>query len=217
MPVDYHIRIWGWPWGRAEARPYEALGCDEEGIWRAQHAAPLQRLRQRRTELARGEGVEGAEAGGEFGGGQAALAVEATEKIVGRLFPFLRVTFHAAGDQVAVGIAPQLRLRHDVVQAPERRRGPPQTVEALAALAPVDGLTQRHGPQKVSLLKVSRRAGVRFLFLGGGPAFDALQSHGTNLVGQPYLHHVPQFAALDQPQSALRDEAAHPCAHRSSG
>jgi hypothetical protein len=31
---------------------------------------------KRRAELAGGEGVEGAEAGGEFGGGEAALAVE---------------------------------------------------------------------------------------------------------------------------------------------
>ena len=42
-----------------------------------------------RAELAGGEGVEGAEAGGEFGRGQAALAVEAAEKIVGGPFPFL--------------------------------------------------------------------------------------------------------------------------------
>src|SRR5713101_5516793 len=70
-----------------------------------------------RTELAGGESVEGAEAGGEFGGGQATLAVEAAEKIVGRLFSFLGVAFHATRDQVAVGIAPQARLRHDVVQA----------------------------------------------------------------------------------------------------
>jgi hypothetical protein len=32
-------------------------------------------------------------------------------------FPFLLVAFHAAGDQVAVGVAAQARLRHDVVQA----------------------------------------------------------------------------------------------------
>src|SRR5947209_20098083 len=96
-----------------------------------------------RAKLARGEGVEGAEADGEFGGGQAALAVEAAEKIVGGLFPFLDVAFHTAGDQVAVGIAPQPRLRHEVVQALHRRRGPAQTVKALAALARVDGLSQR--------------------------------------------------------------------------
>jgi hypothetical protein len=43
----------------------------------------------RRAELAGGEGVEGAEARGKFGGGQAALAVERTEKILGGAFPFL--------------------------------------------------------------------------------------------------------------------------------
>ncbi len=75
------------------------------------------RLAEGGTEFAGGEGVEGAEAGGELGGGQAALAVEAAEKIVGRLFSFLGVAFHATRDQVAVGIAPQARLRHDVVQA----------------------------------------------------------------------------------------------------
>jgi hypothetical protein len=36
----------------------------------------------RRAELAGGEGVEGAETGGEFGGCEAALAVEPAEKIV---------------------------------------------------------------------------------------------------------------------------------------
>ena len=60
---------------------------------------------QGRAELAGGEGVEGAEAGGEFGGGG---------------FPFLGVAFHATGDQVAVGIAPRPRLRHDVIQALDR-------------------------------------------------------------------------------------------------
>src|SRR5882672_1798205 len=88
-----------------------------------------------RAKLARGEGVEGAEAGGEFGGGEAALAVEAAEKIGGGRFPFLGVAFHTAGDQVAVGIAPRPGLRHDVVQALDRRRGVAQAVEALVALA----------------------------------------------------------------------------------
>lgn len=46
---------------------------------------------QRRAELAGGKGFEGAEAGGELGGIQVALAVEPAEKIIGRLFSFLRV------------------------------------------------------------------------------------------------------------------------------
>jgi hypothetical protein len=71
-------------------------------------------LRKGRAELAGGEGVEGAETGGEFGGGEVALAVEAAEKIGGGGFPFLGVAFHATGDQVAVGIASRARLRDDV-------------------------------------------------------------------------------------------------------
>src|SRR5260370_19616588 len=136
-----------------------------------------------RTELAGGEVVEGAEAAGEFAGVQVALAVEAADKIVGGLFSFLRVAFYATRNQVAVGIAPQPRPRHDVVQALDCRRGVTQAVEALVALARVDGLSQRHAPQKVRLLEVRRRAGAHFFFLGGGPAFDAIQPHGTNLVG----------------------------------
>src|SRR6267142_230983 len=174
-------------------------------------------VKKRRTELAGGEGVEGAEAGGEFGGGQAALAVEAAEKIVGRLFSFLGVAFHATGDQVAVGIAPQPRLRHDVVQALDRRGGPAQTVEALAALARVDGLSQRLAVQKVRFLEIHRRAGARAFFLGGGPAFDTIQPHGANLAGQPHLDHVPQFAALDHAQGTVRDEAADRLTHGSRG
>ena len=58
---------------------------------------------QGRAELARRLGHPRRGAGGEFGGGEAALAVETAEKIVGGLVAFLGVAFHAAGDQVAVG------------------------------------------------------------------------------------------------------------------
>src|SRR6266852_8897060 len=88
-----------------------------------------------RAELAGGEGVEGAEAGGEFGGGQAAFSVKAAEKIVGGFFSFLRVAFHAARDQVAVRIAAQANLRHDVVEALHCRGGLAHAIEAMAALA----------------------------------------------------------------------------------
>src|SRR5260370_39683640 len=174
-------------------------------------------VRQARTEVGGGEVVEGAEAGGEFGGGQAALAVEAADKIVGGLFSFLREAFYSSRNQVAVGIAPQPRPRHDVVQALDCRRGVTQAVEALVALARGDGLSQRHAPRKLPLLEVRRRAGAHFFFLGGGPAFDAIQPHGANLFGQPHLHYVPQFAALHQAQTALRDAPPHSCPPRSSG
>src|SRR5260370_36965501 len=128
--------------------------------------ARLRRLKGR-AELAGGEGVEVAEADGEFGGGQAALAVEAAEKIGGGGFPFLGVAFHTAGDQVAVGIAPRPRLRHDVVQALDRRRGAAQTVEALVALARVDGIAQRLVRHEVHTLDISRGSGSgSFVYAG---------------------------------------------------
>ena len=70
---------------------------------RAQHAAPLHGLRAGKGGACRRLGHPGRGAGGEFGGGEAALAVETAEKIVGELFAFLGVAFHAAGDKVAVG------------------------------------------------------------------------------------------------------------------
>jgi hypothetical protein len=73
--------------------------------------------RERRTEFRGGEGVQGAEAAGEFDGRQAALAVEPAEKIPGGALPFLGVAFQAAGNEIAVGIAARLDARHDVVQA----------------------------------------------------------------------------------------------------
>ena len=170
-----------------------------------------------RRELAGGEGVEGAEAGGEFGGGQAALAVEAAEKIVSGLLPLLCVAFHAARDQVAVGIAAQPRLRHDVVQALHHRGGAAHTVEAVAALAGVDGLSQRLGLEKVCLLEIHRRGGARPLFLGGGPAFDGFQPYAANLIGQADFHDMPGFTALDHTQSAVGGETAHRLARRSRG
>src|SRR5216683_4727723 len=175
------------------------------------------RIAERRAELASGEVFQGAEAGGEFGGVQLALAVEAAEKIAGGPFSFLRVAFDATRNQVAVGIAPHLHPRHDVVQALHRRRGPAHTVEALAALARVDGLAQRRVLQKVCLLDVNRRAGARLVFPGSGLALDAIQPLRANLLGQPHLHHVPRFAPLDQAHRALSHESAHRLAYRPRG
>src|SRR5258708_24153946 len=124
---------------------------------------------QGRPQLAGGEGVEGAEAAGEFVGVQVALAVEPAEKIVGGLFSFQQIAFYITRDQVAVGTAPQPRPRYDVVQALHRRRGPAPTVKELAALERVDGLSQRRVQQKVCLLNVNRRSAAGTAFLGRGP------------------------------------------------
>jgi len=59
-----------------------------------------------RGELAGSEGVEGAETGVEFGGGDAALAVEPAEEMGGGTLAFEGIAFEAGGDQVAIGVAP---------------------------------------------------------------------------------------------------------------
>src|SRR5258708_28373782 len=71
-----------------------------------------------RRELAGGEGVEGAEAGGEFGVGQAALAVEPAEEIWRGGSSLFGVAIQTAGDEGAVGVAPRLHARDHLVEGP---------------------------------------------------------------------------------------------------
>src|SRR5258708_38544499 len=132
-------------------RPSEGL-TGSQGSMRLADEGACEKAGERRAELAGREGVEGAEAAGQFGLVQAALAVKAAEKILGRLFPFLRVAFHTARYQIAVGIVAQPRLRHDVVQALHCLRSAAQTVKALAALARVNGLSTPLTLQHVLLL-----------------------------------------------------------------
>jgi hypothetical protein len=91
------------------------------------------------AELAGGEGVQFAEALGEFGGGYAALAAEGAEKIIGGGLSFLRVAFGAAGDEVAVGILSPASQRDDMVEAARARGEFGQAIEAEAAVAGVNG------------------------------------------------------------------------------
>ena len=86
-----------------------------------------------------------AEAASEFDGSQAALAVEPAEKIVSGSLPLVRVAFQTAGDEVAVGIAPQVDARHDVIEALHAFVEAAEAVKAEAALAGVDGLAERPG------------------------------------------------------------------------
>jgi hypothetical protein len=150
----------------------------------------------RRAELAGGEGVESAKARGKFGGGQAALAVERAKKILGGAFAFLRIAFETARDEVAVRIAPQLHAGYDVVKAVNTGGEPAEAVKALATLACMDGQAQRLRFQEVRLFEVD-----------GGRDASGMASR-ANLLGQPHVDHVTGFAALDQAQSAVSDEAA---------
>jgi len=67
---------------------------------------------------------------------------KACGEIPGGACPFPRVAFQATRDQVAVGIAPELRLRHDMFEALPKDADLPQAIETPAALTSVDGLAQ---------------------------------------------------------------------------
>ena len=162
---------------------------------------------EQRRELAGGEGVQGPEALGKLEGGQAAVAIELAEKVLRRLFPFLRIAFETAGDEVFVGIAPQLDAWHDVVEALNAAGGPAQTIKASASLARMDDLAEGFALQEIGLLEVGG-AGQRRKGGFAGPG---------NLLGQAHLDHVTGFAAFDQAENALVEETAHRLTRGSDG
>src|SRR5437879_13551638 len=83
-----------------------------------------------RAELACGEIFQGAEASVEFGGRQAPLAVESAQKIRGRTVALARGAFETAGNQVAVGIAPDAHAGPNVVEYTHVTRSAAQAGEA---------------------------------------------------------------------------------------
>ena len=125
-----------------------------------------------------------------------ALAVEPAEEIRGGAVPLFRVAFQTAGDEVGVGIAPQLDARHDMVEGAHEGGKVAQTVKAEATLARVDGRRRT----LVFMKSVSSRLAAR----GRGAG-----ARCPNLVGQAHLDHVTGFGAIDQAQSAVVDEAAY--------
>jgi hypothetical protein len=167
---------------------------------------------QRRGELAGGQGVEGAETGVEFGGGQMTLAIEKAEKIGCRTFAFQRIAFEAAGDEVAVGVAAGLDAGDDVVQALDARVGATKAIKTMTAFAEVDGLAQGASLEEVELLEVDGRVGgpVR---AGGIVHGEEAGTRGGNLIGKAHVDDVAAFAAMDETQGAENDEAANRFAH----
>lgn len=67
--------------------------------------------------------------------------------------PLFRVAFQTAGGEVAVGIAPQLKAGHDMVEGAHEGGKPAQTVKAESALGRVDGLAQGLGFQEICVLE----------------------------------------------------------------
>ena len=106
------------------------------------------------AELAGGEGFQGAEAGFEFGRGQAAQAIEGAQEIFGGGCSLLRVAFDAAGNEIAVGIAPPAGLRDDVVEDSPTGDEAPQTIKAQAALARMNGFAPTADLQEIHFLEV---------------------------------------------------------------
>jgi hypothetical protein len=70
-----------------------------------------------RAEFTGGEGVQGAEAGGELGGGQAAVAMEPPKEICRGEIAFVDVAFLAAGNEIAAGIVAEFCTGDDVIEA----------------------------------------------------------------------------------------------------
>jgi hypothetical protein len=159
--------------------------------------------RQSRRELAGGEGVEGAEAGGEFGVGQAAVAVEPAEEISGGAIPFLGVALQTAGDEVAIGIAAEGDAWDNVIEATNQRGKPTQAIETASAFSHMDGVAQSPVLQEV-LLEVEaarKRPDVA--------AAGLLVAGGTDFVRQEHLDDMAGFAAFEQAQSAVGNQTAH--------
>jgi len=155
-----------------------------------------------RGELAGDEGVEGAEAGSEFGVGEAALAVEPAEKISGGAIPFLGVALQTAGDEVAIGIAAEGHAWDDVIEAANQRRKPTQAVETASAFSHMDGAAQSPGLQEVLLEVEAARTGP------GVAAAGLPVAGGTNFVGQAHLDDMAGFATFEQAQNAVADQTA---------
>ncbi len=168
----------------------------------------------RGPQFARREVFQGVEAAVEFRRGEPPLTVEKAQKIRGGLVAFKGVAFDAAGNQVAVGIAPEAGARHDMVKAADVARSAAKAVKAGAAIAIVNGLAECPGAHEIGGLEFRGEASF------GGP-----QGGGRTIVfakradvfGQAHFDEVAGFASFQQAQSAELIEAAYGLAHRAIG
>jgi hypothetical protein len=163
--------------------------------------------RKSRGELAGGEGVEGAEAIGEFGVTQAAITVKTPQKVDGGAFSFLGIAFQTTRDQVAVGIAAELGLRHDMVKAASHGCEVTQTIKATATFARVDGPAEGRRLQEIHVPGIDGAGKA-----GRQTTADSTGSSGacsTDFVRQEHLNHVSGLAALKQAQDTARNEATY--------
>jgi len=107
-----------------------------------------------------------------------------------------------------------VRPWHDVVQALHRWRGPAQTIEALAALARVDGLSQRLAVQKSAFSRFTARRRPRLLpWWRPGFRCDSASRRESRWAAAPRPH--APICCAGPCAEHVRDEAAHRLAHRS--
>jgi hypothetical protein len=104
---------------------------------------------RRGAELSGGEIFQGAEARVEFGGGEAALAVERAQEIGSRMLALAEVAFHTAGNEVAVGVASEAHSGHDVVEALHISGSAAKAIKAGAAFAIMNGFAKRPSFQEI--------------------------------------------------------------------
>src|SRR5258708_10163189 len=103
----------------------------------------LTRLRRKaRAEVAGGEGIQGAEAGGKLDVGQAALAVERPEKIRGGGIALLDGACLTAGNQIAARAVAQLSTWDHMIQAAGCRGKAGPAIKTTARVAGLNGPAQ---------------------------------------------------------------------------
>src|SRR5689334_13479216 len=129
--------------------------------------------------------------------------------IRGGTFTFPRVALHTTRDEVAVGIAPLLRARHDVIEAQLAGAGPAQAIKTHAALAGVNGLPQRWVLEEIQFFQIDS-SGLRCSIA----SLAKMRADGANLIRQTHLDQVTGFAAFDQAQNAEVAQAAQRIAPR---
>jgi hypothetical protein len=164
------------------------------------------------AELAGGESVQGAETCFEFGRGYAAQAIEGAQKIFDSGFSLVRVALDAAGNEIAVGVAPAADKGDDMVEATHNGGELAQAIEAEATLTRVNGLAAAFALQEIDLFQAN--AGAASL-AGRTSGHNSAGDSGLNFIWQADLDGMASSRALDQAQSPLGDQAAYSSAHGS--
>jgi hypothetical protein len=110
--------------------------------------------RKARAEFTGGEGVQGAEAGGKFDVGEAAVAAEGPEKIPGGEIAFVDVACLTAGNEIAAGIVPELCTWDDMIQAASCGGNTAQAIKAAAAFSRMNTAAQGRMFQPVEIVEI---------------------------------------------------------------